>query len=97
MAIATPQIIATIASSIIFKFFQRPRGMPGDHSIAIVMACGGLATLAAAFMISRIKDEVELPEESVEEGHPRRRSQRPGRRSEDGDLIRSQSFSGLGY
>jgi solute carrier family 45 protein 1/2/4 len=93
MAIATPQIIATVGSSIIFKFFQKPRGTPGDHSISIVMAAGGISTLVAAYLTSRIKDEVEIPEGLVEEGH----AARPGRRSEDGGLIRSQSFSGLEY
>jgi solute carrier family 45 protein 1/2/4 len=57
MAIAAPQIIATVASSIIFKFFQKPRGTPGDHSIAIVMALGGIAVLVSAWFIHLIKDE----------------------------------------
>ena len=94
MSVATPQIIATIGSSIIFKFFQKPRGTPGDHSISIVMAAGGVSTLVAAYLTSKIKDEVEIPEEVVEEGHaarPRRR------RSEEGGLIRSHSFGGLEY
>jgi solute carrier family 45 protein 1/2/4 len=72
MAIAAPQILATVGSSIIFKFFQKPRGTPGDHSISIVLASGGLFTLIAAFLTSRIKDEVVLEEEhayqAVEEG-----------------------------
>jgi solute carrier family 45 protein 1/2/4 len=57
MAIAAPQIIATVASSIIFKFFQKPRGTPGDHSIAIVMALGGIAVLVSAWFIHLIRDE----------------------------------------
>jgi solute carrier family 45 protein 1/2/4 len=93
MAIATPQIIATVGSSIIFKFFQKPRGTPGDKSISIVMAAGGLSTLVAAYLTSKIRDEVELPEITVEEGHAERRP----RQSEDSGLIRSQSFSGLEY
>lgn len=93
MAIATPQIIATVGSSIIFKFFQKPRGTPGDHSISIVMACGGVSTLVAAYLTSRIKDEVEIPESLVEEGH----AARPRRSEEGRSLIRSQSFGGLEY
>ena len=57
MAIAAPQIIATIGSSIIFKIFQKPRGTPGDHSIAIVMAIGGITVGASAWFIHLIKDE----------------------------------------
>ncbi|TVY65713.1 General alpha-glucoside permease, partial [Lachnellula suecica] len=50
MSISTPQILATIGSSIIFKFLQKPRGTPGDRSISVVLACGGLSTLVAAFL-----------------------------------------------
>ena len=94
MAIATPQIIATIGSSIIFKFFQKPRGTPGDRSISIVMAAGGLSTLVAAYLTSRIKDEVELPDGYVEEGNT---VSRPRRSGEGRGLIRGHSFSGLEY
>ncbi|KAH8602387.1 hypothetical protein B0O99DRAFT_138101 [Bisporella sp. PMI_857] len=91
MAIATPQILATILSSVVFKFLQKPRGTPGDHSFSIVLAGGGISTLMAAFLTSRIKDEVDLPEGYVEEG-----SERP-RRSSEGALVRSNSFGGLQY
>jgi solute carrier family 45 protein 1/2/4 len=57
MAIAAPQIIATVTSSIIFRFFQKPRGVPGDHSIAIVLALGGLTVLISAYFIHRIRDD----------------------------------------
>lgn len=92
MAIATPQILATIGSSIIFKFLQKPRGVPGDRSISVVLAAGGISTLVAAYLTSRIKDEVQIPEGLVEEGH----TARP-RRSEERGLVRSQSVSGLEY
>ena len=92
MAIATPQILATVLSSIVFYFLQKPRGTPGDKSIATVLAAGGLSTLVAAYLTSRIKDEVEIPDGLVEEGsEPRRRS------SERGALMRSNSFGGLQY
>jgi solute carrier family 45 protein 1/2/4 len=69
MSVSSPQIFATVGSSIIFKFLQKPRGTPGDHSIAVVLAAGGLSTLVAAFLTSRIQDEVEIPEGVVvEEG-----------------------------
>lgn len=57
MAIAAPQIFATVGSSLIFKIFQKPRGTPGDHSIAIVMAIGGVMVGASAWFIHLIKDE----------------------------------------
>lgn len=57
MAIAAPQIIATVASSIIFRLFQKPRGVPGDRSIAIVLALGGITVFISAFFIHRIRDE----------------------------------------
>jgi len=102
MSVATPQILATVGSSIIFKFFQKPRGTPGDHSIAIVLACGGISTLVAAFLTSRIKDEVELPEEfayqAVEEGRGRAETERRRRSiSRERSLVRSESYGGLEY
>lgn len=60
MAIAAPQIIATVGSSLIFKIFQKPRGTPGDHSIAIVMAIGGFAVGASAWFIHLIEDDPEV-------------------------------------
>lgn len=74
MAIAAPQILATIGSSLIFKIFQKPRGTPGDHSIAIVMAIGGVTVGASAWFIHLIRDEadeysiVEALDADVEDG-----------------------------
>ncbi|KAK0129490.1 hypothetical protein ONS96_000059 [Cadophora gregata f. sp. sojae] len=93
MAIASPQILATIASSIIFKFLQKPRGTPGDRSISVVLAAGGLSTLVAAYLTSRIKDEVELPGELV--GGQTREQRRS--MSQERGLIRSRSYTGLEY
>ncbi|KAI0146022.1 MFS general substrate transporter [Hypoxylon sp. NC0597] len=79
MAIASPQFIATLGSSIIFRIFQKPRGVPGDHSIAIVLACGGFFALIAAYFIHKIQDEVPLPADAIyaaEQGDPI--SSRPG-------------------
>lgn len=112
MAIAAPQIIATVASSIIFYFFQKPRGTPGDHSIAIVMALGGIAVLVSAYFIHLIKDEAPVtPEDdmiAVEEGesssrpstsHSRTRSfeGRPRASLERATLVRNTSFGGAEY
>lgn len=112
MAIAAPQIIATVSSSIIFYFFQKPRGTPGDHSIAIVMALGGIAVLISAYFIHLIKDEAPVLEEddmvAVEEGeastrpstsHSRTRSfeGRPRSSLERAALVRNTSFGGAEY
>ncbi|KAI2615436.1 hypothetical protein GGR54DRAFT_632108 [Hypoxylon sp. NC1633] len=73
MAIASPQFIATLGSSIIFRIFQKPRGVPGDHSIAIVLACGGFFALIAAFFIYRINDDMSIPAaamQAAEQGDP---------------------------
>lgn len=89
MSIAAPQILATIGSSIIFKFLQKPRGTPGDRSISVVLAAGGISTLVAAFLTSRIRDEVEIPGEGVVEegrGEEQRRM-----------LVRTGSIGGLEY
>jgi solute carrier family 45 protein 1/2/4 len=95
MSIAAPQILATIGSSIVFKFLQKPRGTPGDRSFPVVLAAGGISTLVAAFLTSRIKDEVELPEDVVEEGGNSAQARRS--QSQERSLVRSQSFSGLAY
>ncbi|KAK1241717.1 hypothetical protein MKX07_007540 [Trichoderma sp. CBMAI-0711] len=65
MSVSCPQIIANIGSSLIFKIWQKPRGTPGDHSIAIVLALGGLFALVAAFFVLKIKDDVSVPPETL--------------------------------
>lgn len=56
MAIAAPQIIATIGSSIIFKIWQKPRGETGDPSMSIVFALGGVFVLIASVFITKMRD-----------------------------------------
>lgn len=111
MAIAAPQIIATVVSSIIFRFFQKPRGTPGDHSIAVVLALGGISVLISAFFIHRIKDDPDVPTDimsAIEDGeastrpstsHSRSRSyeQLPRASLERATLVRNKSFSGAEY
>ncbi|KAI3343861.1 major facilitator superfamily domain-containing protein [Ustulina deusta] len=65
MAIASPQMIATLGSSIIFRFFQKPRGVPGDHSYSIVLASGGVFVLFAAYLVYRIEDDASVPPETA--------------------------------
>jgi len=59
VAIAAPQIIATLMSSAIFRALQKPRGVGGDDSVGWVLRVGGAAALAAAYMTTRIGEETE--------------------------------------
>ena len=86
MAIATPQILATLGSSFAFKFFQKPRGTPGDHSFSYVLAAGGVFALVAAWLTSRIQDEVPVTEDGALENGGTSGMEREG-------LIRRGSFS----
>lgn len=111
MAIASPQIIATLGSSIIFRFFQKPRGVPGDHSYSIVLASGAFFVLIAAYLVHKIEDTISIPPEAAlyaaEEGtgtqdinsSSRNRSSELPRASLDrATLARSSSFgAGLEY
>ncbi|KHN95156.1 Major facilitator superfamily domain, general substrate transporter [Metarhizium album ARSEF 1941] len=65
MAIAVPQVVATVGSSVVFKFLQKPRGTPGDQSFAIVMALGGLFVLGSCIFAMRIKDDADATEEAL--------------------------------
>ena len=56
MAIAAPQIIATMVSSIIFRIWQKPRGEPGDFTMTIVYSLGGLCTLVSSVYVIRIQE-----------------------------------------
>ncbi|KAG5925579.1 hypothetical protein E4U42_004158 [Claviceps africana] len=56
MAIAVPQMVATLGSSLVFKLIQKPRGTPGDHSFAVVMALGGIFVLGSCVFALRIQD-----------------------------------------
>ncbi|KAI1638865.1 major facilitator superfamily domain-containing protein [Biscogniauxia mediterranea] len=111
MAIAAPQMIATLGSSIIFRIFQKPRGVPGDHSIAIVLACGGFFVLIATYFIYQIQDDMSIPATAVyaseegdafaaeTEGPQRKRSvDEPRASMERATVARNSSFSaGLEY
>ncbi|KAJ9628607.1 hypothetical protein H2203_002508 [Taxawa tesnikishii (nom. ined.)] len=64
VAIAAPQVIATLVSSVIFRFLQKPRGSVGDNSVAWVLRFGGCAAVIAAVLTARLEDQ---PEEADEE------------------------------
>ncbi|KAJ8128083.1 hypothetical protein O1611_g5553 [Lasiodiplodia mahajangana] len=109
MAIASPQMIATLGSSIIFRFFQKPRGVPGDHSYSIVLASGGLFVLVAAYLVHKIDDEMPVPPEAAaiyaaEEGEgahspsSKRSVDLPRASLEQATIARNSSFgAGLEY
>jgi solute carrier family 45 protein 1/2/4 len=67
MAIAAPQIIATVGSSIIFKIWQKPRGTPGDRSISVVLALGGICVLVACYYVLQIQEDSTTPPEQAAE------------------------------
>ncbi|KAF2750303.1 hypothetical protein M011DRAFT_492539 [Sporormia fimetaria CBS 119925] len=62
VAIAAPQVIATLVSSVIFKMLQKPRGTPGDNSVAWVLRFGGCCAIIAAYLTLNVKEEKEDPD-----------------------------------
>ncbi|WPH00729.1 Hypothetical protein R9X50_00355900 [Acrodontium crateriforme] len=54
VAIAAPQIVATLVSSGIFHALQKPRGAVGDKSVAWVLRFGGCAALVAAWYTKKV-------------------------------------------
>ncbi|KAI9676301.1 MAG: hypothetical protein M1822_008335 [Bathelium mastoideum] len=59
VALAAPQVIATLASSVIFRALQKPRGSVGDESVAWVLRFGGLCALVAAWLTMRVGEEAD--------------------------------------
>lgn len=66
VAIAAPQVIATLVSSAIFRLLQKPRGTPGDDSVAWVLRFGGCCAVVAAWLTLRVGEEKEDEEEVIE-------------------------------
>lgn len=56
VAVAAPQVVATLVSSIIFKLLQKPRGVAGDDSTGWVFRIAGLCALAAAWWARKIRE-----------------------------------------
>lgn len=59
VAVAAPQVVATLVSSAIFKALQKPRGSVGDDSVGWVLRFGGLLALVAAWLTRRVREEGE--------------------------------------
>lgn len=69
VAIAAPQVIATLVSAVMFKILQKPRGTAGDNSVAWVLRFGGICALIAAWLTLQVNEE----KEDVESEEPFRR------------------------
>jgi solute carrier family 45 protein 1/2/4 len=73
VAVSAPQVIATLVSSVIFKFLAKPRGVPGDESVAWCMRFGGICALGAAWLTLRVGEDWEgVREEDVARGEAAR-------------------------
>jgi solute carrier family 45 protein 1/2/4 len=59
VAVSTPQILATLISSVVFKVLQKPRGVPGDESLGWVLRMGGVSALIATYFTSRLGEGFE--------------------------------------
>ena len=82
VAVAAPQIVATLVSSAIFKLAQKPRGEPYDWSVAWVLRFGGLAALVAAYFTWRVNEEADVGQK------PRKRKRESGT-GEEGEALRN--------
>lgn len=65
VAVSSPQVVATLISSLIFKFLEKDRGTPGDVSVQWIMRMGGVSLLAAAFCTWRMREPAADIEEST--------------------------------
>lgn len=56
VAVSSPQILASLISSAVFKALQKPRGTPNDPSLGWALRIGGLAALVAAWKTGQIEE-----------------------------------------
>jgi solute carrier family 45, member 1/2/4 len=56
-SVSAPQVVMTLAGSILFKWMQKPRGTPGDNSVAWFFRLGGICALAAGYVATRMHEE----------------------------------------
>lgn len=59
VAVSAPQVLATVVCSFIFKALQKPRGTPGDTSVAWTLRFGGLCAIVAGFLTVRVGESSE--------------------------------------
>ena len=58
VAIAAPQVVSAVLSSMIFRMLEKPRGTEGDESVAWVFRMGGLFAVFAALLAFRVREGV---------------------------------------
>jgi solute carrier family 45, member 1/2/4 len=57
VSISAPQVVSTLAGSLLFSAIQKPRGAPGDESVVWFFRLSGLVALAAAWLTRRVEEE----------------------------------------
>jgi solute carrier family 45 protein 1/2/4 len=57
VSMSAPQIVSTVAGSLLFSWIQKPRGAPGDESVAWFFRLSGLVALAAAWLTRSVEEE----------------------------------------
>jgi solute carrier family 45 protein 1/2/4 len=57
VAISAPQVLSTLISSLIFRVAAKPRGTPGDESVAWCLRFGGVCAVVAAWLTTRVGEE----------------------------------------
>ena len=57
VAIAAPQVVSAILSSVVFRMLEKPRGTAGDESVAWAFRMGGLFAIAAAILAFRVREK----------------------------------------
>lgn len=57
VAISAPQVLSTLISSLIFRIAAKPRGTPGDESVAWCLRFGGICAVVAAWLTTRVGEE----------------------------------------
>lgn len=57
VAVSAPQVLATLISSLIFRIAAKPRGAPGDESVAWCLRFGGVCAVVAAWLTMRVREE----------------------------------------
>ena len=57
VAIAAPQVLATVFSWAVFRQMERPRGSVGDESVAWVLRFGGVSAVVAACLTRGVGEE----------------------------------------
>jgi len=56
VSVASPQLVASLISSVIFRYLQKESGQSGDDSVGWVLRFGGIATIGAACLAIGLKE-----------------------------------------